>query len=341
MWSRQEPVALFSGCIFNQFQGESVSQGKIIVLGTGGTIAGKALSPADHRGYRAAQIGVQQLLQGVVGLEQWAQGPVVAEQVAQVDSKDMDWSVWQALALRCAHHLANPQVRALVITHGTDTLEETAWFLHCVLPPTKPIVLTCAMRPATALVPDGPQNLCDAVALAATPKVQGVMVVAAGCIHSAVAVQKVHPYRLDAFDSGDCGPLGWIEEGAVRWAQNRPQILTRQAQAAIKNIASARHLPRVDVVMSHAGADGRIVDALVADGVQGLVVAATGNGTLHYALHAALERAQRAGVVVWVAARCPLGRIRTSSQDPFRDAQGLSPVKARIALQLQLLKDFS
>lgn len=314
-----------------------MSQEKIILLGSGGTIAGTAPSAADHTGYRAAQIGVQQLLQGVAGLQPWVQSSVLAEQVAQVDSKDMDWPVWQALALRCAHHLASPQVQAVVITHGTDTLEETAWFLHCVLAPTKPVVLTCAMRPATALAPDGPQNLCDALALAATPQAQGVMVVVAGRIHSALAVQKVHPYRLDAFSSGEGGPLGWVEEGVVRWGQNWPPGLTGQAQAAIEKIANSKDLPRVDVVMSHAGADGRIVDLLVADGVQGLVVAATGNGTVHQALHVALVRAQRAGVAVWVASRCPLGRVRARAGDAFTDAGGLSPVKARIALQLHLL----
>jgi L-asparaginase len=104
----------------------------------------------------------------------------------------------------------------VVITHGTDTLEETAFFLHSVLAPAKPVVLTCAMRPATALSPDGPQNVRDAIAVAATAGAQGVTVVCAGTVHSGVDVQKVHTYRLDAFASGDAGPIGYVEEGAVR-----------------------------------------------------------------------------------------------------------------------------
>ncbi len=109
----------------------------------------------------------------------------------------------------------------IVITHGTDTLEETAWLLPNVLDAAKPVVLTCAMRPATALVPDGPQNLLDAVSLAAEPTARGVLMVAAGVVHGAREVSKVHPLRLDAFESGDTGPLGWVEAGRVRWARGR------------------------------------------------------------------------------------------------------------------------
>jgi L-asparaginase len=125
-----------------------VSGQKIVVLGTGGTIAGTSAQAGDNIGYTAAQVGVGQLLAAVPGLQQAARGVLVAEQVAQIDSKDMDGHVWQALALRCAHHLEDPEVRGVVITHGTDTLEETAWFLHEVLDTrAKPVVLTCAMRP--------------------------------------------------------------------------------------------------------------------------------------------------------------------------------------------------
>ena len=184
---------------------------KIVVLGTGGTIAGTSASAADHTGYTAAQLGVQHLLDAVPGLSDALHGDtLVGEQVAQLDSKDMDHATWQALALRTAHWLEQPEVRAVVITHGTDTLEETAWFLQQVLHPSKPVVMTCAMRPATALAPDGPQNLLDALALARAPQAPGVWVVCAGQIHTAERVQKVHPYRLDAFSSGESGPQGWV-----------------------------------------------------------------------------------------------------------------------------------
>ena len=309
---------------------------KIVVLGTGGTIAGTSAQAGDNIGYTAAQVGVAQLLAAVPGLQAMA-GTLLTEQVAQIDSKDMDGEVWRALALRCAHHLADPDVRGIVITHGTDTLEETAWFLHQVLDARKPVVLTCAMRPATALAPDGPQNLLDAVAVATAPGACGVVMVAAGEVHGARHVQKVHPYRVNAFTSGDVGPLGFVEEGAVRLAQNWPPALDGKAQAAIERIANIVTWPRVEIVVSHAGATGAVVDALVRDGVQGLVVACTGNGTIHHALEAALLRAQSAGVKVVRSTRCPLGQVLPKPGDVLPDSHGLSPVKARIALMLDLL----
>ena len=312
---------------------------KIVVLGTGGTIAGTSARAGDNIGYTAAQVGVEQLLRAVPGLAERAggAGALVAEQVAQLDSKDMDCAVWQALALRCAHHLQDPAVRGLVITHGTDTLEETAWFLHTVLGARKPVVLTCAMRPATALAPDGPQNLLDAVATVQAPGAAGVLAVAAGEVHGARQVQKVHPYRVNAFSSGDARPLGWVEEGQVRWAQNPPRTITGKAQAAIEKIANVSAWPAVEIVTSHAGASGRVVDALVRDGVRGIVVACTGNGTIHQALEASLLRAEAAGVKVVRSTRCPEGQVLPKEGDRWPASAGLSPVKARIALMLDLL----
>ena len=319
----------------------------VVVLGTGGTIAGTAATPDDNIGYTAAQVGVAQLLAAIPAL---AQLPctVLAEQVAQVDSKDMSFAIWQALAARVGHFLALSEVQGVVITHGTDTLEETAYFLHVVLPAEllarKPVVLTCAMRPSTAMAPDGPQNLLDAVAVALADGAAGVLAVCAGTLHSAVNVQKVHPYRLDAFDSGDAGPLGFIEENAVRLTVNWPIAPVDIAYVAPVNIANVKFWPRVEVLMNHAGASGSMVDALLAqaaagylDPVRGSVVAATGNGTIHHELEAALLRAQAAGIKVVRATRCAQGRVLPVAHSRFADSQGLSPVKARIALILSLL----
>ena len=312
---------------------------KIVILGTGGTIAGTSAQAGDNIGYVAAQVGVQQLMAAVPGLEQAARGPLAAEQVAQLDSKDMDHGVWRDLALRCAQHLADPQVRGVVITHGTDTLEETAWFLHEVLDTqAKPVVLTCAMRPSTALAPDGPQNLLDAVAVAATSGARGVLAVASGEIHGARRIQKVHPYRVHAFNSGDGGPLGWVEEGSVRLVQSWPPALAGNAVGALEKIADVSRWPRVEVLISHAGATGALVDMLVRDGVQGLVVACTGNGTIHHALEAALLRAQQAGVRVVRSTRCSEGQVLPKPGDALPDSGGLSPLKARISLMLELLR---
>jgi len=288
----------------------------IVILGTGGTIAGTAASASDHIGYTAAQLGIAQLVAAVPAL---AAGPcdLLTEQLAQVDSKDMDFDIWTRLAERVSHHLARADVQGIVITHGTDTLEETAWFLQALL-----------------------QNLLDAVVVAMHPGAGGVLAVCAGVVHGALEVQKVHTYRLDAFSSGDAGPLAYVEQGGLRVLRNWPIALVGHAQAAIKNIAVLRpgqRWPRVDIVISHAGADGAVVRALVADGVQGLVVAGSGNGSLHHALELALLQAQAAGVRVLRATRCLEGRVLSRPGDALADSQGLSPVKARISLLLTLL----
>ena len=311
---------------------------KIVILGTGGTIAGQAASPADNIGYTAAQLGIAQLLMAIPTIA--SMGPVLSEQIAQLDSKDMSFGVWSQLADRVNFHLAQPDVQGIVITHGTDTLEETAYFLQVVCQPLKPVVLTCAMRPATAIAPDGPQNLLDAICVAREPAGKGVVAVCAGVIHSAMDVQKVHTYRLNAFDSGDAGPLGYVEEGAPRLLRNWPFAQEQRTVLAIKNIArlsQPAECPHVEIIMSYAGASGAIVQALTAAGVQGLVVAATGNGTLHHALETALQQAQREGVKVVRATRCANGRVIPVSGAMFADSNGLSPVKARIAMVLELL----
>jgi L-asparaginase len=335
-------------CIFNQFYGNWQAMGKniqgdrrrIVVLGTGGTIAGRAWSTQDNIGYTAGQVGVAELLGGI---EAPAGIALLAEQIAQIDSKDMSFALWRRLAQRCVHWLSEPDVAGVVITHGTDTLEETAFFLQSVLSPTKPVVLTCAMRPATALAPDGPQNLRDAIVVAATPGARGVVAVCAGAVHGAFDVRKVHTYRLDAFDSGDAGPLAYVEEGAVRVLRDWPAA---HAVALIfERMVNAPAWPRVEILMSHAEARGSVVDLLIAqrrqgaaDVVQGLVLAATGNGTLHCDLEAAALRAQAAGIAVVRATRCAQGRILPGQNDALRDAGGLTPVKARIALTLDLLE---
>ena len=313
--------------------------GKIVVLGTGGTIAGTSPVAGANVGYTAAQLGVDQLLQQIPGLADAAAGhALVAEQVAQIDSKDMDPVVWGALVQRCLAHLGDPEVTGIVITHGTDTLEETAWLLDCVLPVTKPVVLTCAMRPATALAPDGPPNLLDAVALAAEPSARGVLAVAAGVVHGARQVTKVHPLRLDAFASRDGGPLGWLEAGQVRWAHDRaPQAGQPVHGALAGQLTPQTDWPRVAIVLSHAGADGFAVDALMAAGVEGLVVAATGDGTLHFRLQEALERAHRQGIALRLVSRCTDGRMRPAHPAGWADTAGLSAVKARISLMLELM----
>ena len=311
---------------------------KIVILGTGGTIAGRSNTAADNIGYTPGQVSIEQLVQGIPGLS--TLDNLVIEQIAQIDSKDISFCTWAYLAKRVLHYLVQENVQGVVITHGTDTLEETAYFLHAVLGQIKPTVLTCAMRPATALCPDGPQNLIDAVTVAMQVNAQGVVAVCAGVVHSAENIQKVHTYRLDPYSSGDAGPIGYVEQNALRLVKNWPAVHGFSTFNAIKNIAllnGGNAWPQVEIVMSYAGANGAVVDGLLAMGVQGLVVAGTGNGTVHHELEAALLKAQAAGVSIVRATRCVNGHVISKTEDAFESSQGLSPVKARIALMLGLL----
>lgn len=302
----------------------------IVILGTGGTIAGTAKTASDGVGYTAAQLSVADLLAAVPALGGLR---LEARQVAQLDSKDMDFLTWQRLAAAVQEQLIRPEVGGIVITHGTDTLEETAYFLQRVLAPAKPVVLTAAMRPATALAPDGPQNLFDAVQVAGTPGAAGVVVALAGRVHDAVQVRKTHSYRVDAFESVDGALVARVEEGAVRLLGRWP---VSEALGLARISRPAERWPRVEIVMNHAGAGGAVVQALRAAGVDGLIAAGTGNGTLSVALEAALREAQAGGVKVWRSTRCDAGPVM-DLPGLLPGAGALSPVKARIEMILALL----
>jgi L-asparaginase len=307
----------------------------IVVLATGGTIAGVAASATDNLGYASAQRGVQELVQAVPGLAAW---PVEAEQLAQVDSKDMSHALWARLVERVRAHLARPEVKGLVVTHGTDTLEETAWLLHRTVGPAlhlKPVVLTAAMRPATSLQADGPQNLLDAITLAAEPASCGVLLALAGWVWAGLEVRKVHSYRADAFAAGDAGPVGQLVEGRLR--RYRPWPVPEAGPPP--HLTDDTVWPWVEIVATHAGAGPRAVHALLAAGVQGLVVACTGNGSVHGDLEAALVLAQAQGVPVLRATRCPAGGIVEGGGCQLPSAGLLTPAQARVELMLRLLAD--
>jgi L-asparaginase len=309
------------------------ASGLVVLLGTGGTIAGTATTAGDHIGYTAGQLGIAQLIAAVPPL---AQMPLESHNVAQIDSKDMDHATWLALAQQVAQAVARPEVAGVVITHGTDTLEETAYFLQRVLAPAKPVVLTAAMRPATALVPDGPQNMLDAVAVARTPGASGVVAVAAGEVHSAFDVRKAHTYRIDTFRSGDAGVIAQVEQGRLR--QHRPWPQGEALGLQVLPVAGMPW-PRVEWITSHAGASGAIVRALVADGAQGFVVAGTGNGTLHHDLEAALREAMGRGVPVLRCTRCTEGVLLGNDEGKLPSAGALRPAQARIELMLRLMAE--
>ena len=304
--------------------------GTVVVLGTGGTIAGTAASSASHTGYRAGSLTAADLLAAVPALQGRA---IETESVAQLDSCDMDDATWARLAERVRAQLARPEVRGVVVTHGTDTLEESAYFLHRTVVATKPVVLTAAMRPATALSADGPQNLFDAVVLAREPGAQGVLVAFGGRVFGAVDLRKVHGYRVDAFDGGDAGALAQFEDGALRRFRPWPE---GGGDAAALLARPSADWPRVEIVFSHAGASGALLDAAAAQGARGIVIAGTGNGTVHAHVLAAARRAVAQGVVVWRTSRCLLGGVVPGADDALPSAGPLTPMQARVALMLQL-----
>jgi L-asparaginase len=290
---------------------------KIVVLATGGTIAGLAGDAARPQNYTAGQLGVADLLQGVA----YDDFELLTEQVAQIDSKDMSFAVWQSLLARLVHWLDQDDVQGVVITHGTDTLEETAYFLQTVLQPTKPVAMTCAMLPANAPDSDGPGNLKDALAWVQQPAALGVSVVCAGQVHAGQAVQKSHSHQRNPFTS----QAGMTHPVALR-------------VPSVAQVLGCTHCPRVELVLNHAGADGRLVRALMAhDAPQGWVVAGTGNGTLHHDLEAALLDAQKQGTQVLRASRCAQGGVQSRDADVLAHAGGLTATQARVALLMHLV----
>lgn len=302
----------------------------VLILGTGGTIAGTASDPGRSWVYRAAQLSVEQLVSAVPELAGIA---LATQQVAQIDSKDMGWATWQALGQAIEAAMADEAVSAIVITHGTDTLEETACLLHALHDGRKPIVLTAAMRPATAPDADGPGNLALAVQVARAAAQRGeggVAVALAGRTWSALDVRKAHSHAIDAFDGGGAEPLG----EHARWPQ---------PQARGWRLLRYASPPRVEIVTSHADADGWLVDAALAHAqasgtrLDGLVVACTGHGTLHEQLEAALRRAQNAGVTVWRSSRVARGGVHPREGDAWPAAGNGTPAQARVRLLLELL----
>jgi L-asparaginase len=318
---------------------------KVVFLGMGGTIAGLSTLPGEHVAYVAGQVPIAHMLDGVPGLSAALAGQTpVCEQVAQLDSKDMDVGHWVALAQRLNHYLEQPDVSSVIVTHGTDTLEETAYFLSCVLAGDllirKPVVLTCAMRPASADFADGPGNLLDAALVAVAPGCRGLLLVCAGTIHCAAKVQKVHPYRLNAFDSGESGPLGFVEAGQLRWLNDWERV----SSPGVLKVDQLENVvwPRVEVVFSYAGVDGALLRCLIqeADGLsqrlRGLVVVAPGNGSIHKALEPILMQAQAQGIRVVRVSRCAHGQVVGGSAGMVPSAP-LPAAKARIALMLEIL----
>lgn len=305
----------------------------VLLLATGGTIAGIAPSAAEPAGYTAGMVGADALLAAVPQLSALAR--LRAEQLFNLDSSDIGPAHWLALARRVRAALADPGLDAVVITHGTDTLEESAYFLQLTVASAKPVVLTAAMRPANALSADGPANLYDAVKLAATPAAarHGVLVTLGGTIFHAAGLRKLHTHRFDAFAADRRGPAGTI--GGLQFFH------PPRAARAVVDPAQLAELPAVEILQVAAGSSPALLDAALQAGARGLVLALPGSGTVPQPWRAPILRVTAAGIPVLRASRCGSGPVMPRADDAALGtlAAGELPAsQARVALMVALAR---
>lgn len=312
---------------------------RVRVLATGGTIAG-AQTSSGHRGYKAAAFSVEALIAAVPQVAELARLEV--EQVAAIGSQDMDDATWLELARRTQAAVDSPEVAGVVITHGTDTLEETAYFLNLVVHSHKAIVLVGAMRPATAISADGPMNLYNAVAVAAHPdaRARGTLVVANDEIHFAREVAKTSTTQLGTFRATHRGLAGLVNAGRLHLYAPPVRRHTASTEFSAQTLPA---LPRVAIIYAHAGMGRELIDAAVRAGAAGIVVAGVGDGNLGAAALAAATGAAKAGVAVVRSSRTGGGVVERNIEIDddrlgFVAADELNPQKARVLLMLGLTR---
>src|SRR5690242_3871231 len=329
----------FLTCLAIIIQVQAQQLPKVIILATGGTIAGAGAS-AERAGYTAGKIPIDNLIGGIPAVKKIAD--ITGEQVASVGSQDMTIDIWKKLAIRINEIYRNHEADAVVITHGTDTQEETAYFLDLVIPSDMPVVLTGSMRPATAISADGPKNLYDAITVAIDPKTKGrgVLVSFNEGIFDAREVMKLSTTKTNAFGSPNTGAIGQAYDGRVEYYSTSDR--ERNPKKPIELKADTK-LPRVDIVYMYADAPADQIDFLISKKVDGLVIAGVGNGNFNKAYTEAVKRAVAAGIIVCRASRTPSGRVVL--HDEINDdelgtivSDDLTAQKARILLMLGLMK---
>ncbi|EOD3147376.1 type II asparaginase [Campylobacter jejuni] len=314
------------------------AKSRIAILGTGGTIAGFIDSTIATTGYTAGAIDIDVLIKAVPQIRDLAD--ISWEQIANIDSSNMCDEIWLRLAKKIAKLFAEG-IDGVVITHGTDTMEETAYFLNLTIKSDKPVVLVGAMRPSTAISADGPKNLYNAVALVANKeaKNKGVMVAINDKILSARGVVKTHSLNVDAFSSPDFGDLGYIVDGKVFFYNNVTKAHTKNAPFDVSKLTS---LPKVDILYSYSNdGSGVAAKALFEHGTKGIVVAGIGAGSIHKNQKDVLKELLKKGLKVVVSSRVVAGCVAVSDSDEklgFISAEDLNPQKARVLLILALTK---
>lgn len=323
-------LALTTGVAF-------AAQPNIAVYATGGTIAGQAKA-SDQSSYTAAKVGVNQLVQAVPELANIAN--VSSEQVAQIGSQDMSDEVWLTLAKKINAECGKKD--GFVITHGTDTMEETAYFLNLVAKCNKPIVLVGAMRPSNGLSADGPGNLYNAVAVAADKSAagKGVMVAMNDRVLGARDVMKTNTTGVETFQSPNAGQLATIHNGKVYWSTAG---VTKNTTDTPFDVSKLDKLPKVGIVYQHAGVEGVQAQALVDAKYDGIVTAGVGNGNLHKSTFPIIEKAAKDGIAIVRSSRVPTGSTTKDAEVDdakygFVSSGSLNPQKARVLLMLSLTK---
>ena len=312
----------------------------VTILATGGTIAGTGSTSTTTIGYTAATVGVQSLIAAVPELARVAH--VSGEQTMQIASENMDNAHWLLLAKRVNALLAQDNVDGIVITHGTDTLEETAYFLDLVVKSRKPVVLVGSMRPSTALSADGPINLYNAVLLAASPEAvgKGVLVAMNDQIHAAREVTKTNTSTPDTFKTTELGMLGYIQGNHPYFYRQSTRKNTTETPFDISHLDV---LPQVDIVYGYANMQPTALNALVAAGAKGIIHAGVGDGSLAASVVPALTAARQQGVVIVRASRVGQGIVARNGEAnddklDFVVSDTLNAQKARILLMLALTK---
>jgi len=311
----------------------------IVVLATGGTIAGAAASDVQA-GYTSGQVGVDQLLAAVPQAKKLAL--LRGEQISNIGSQDMNDEVWLKLARRINELTAMPDVDGVVITHGTDTIEETGYFLNLVVKSRKPVVLTAAMRPSTALSADGPLNFYNAVAVAGNKDAagRGVLVVVNDWIHGASSLTKASTTAVQTFLSPLRGLIGTVAYGEAEFYRGPVGRNTVDSEFSLDGVTS---LPRVDIIMAHENMDGKLIDAAAAAGAKGIVIAGVGNGNMTKDALDALAAQAKKGIICVRSSRVVTGLVgRNVEVDDDKlglvASAGLNPQKSRVLLRLALLR---
>ena len=307
----------------------------IHILATGGTIAGTGTS-ATSTNYTAGQVAISTLLDAVPGLNDIAN--VTGEQIVKIGSQDMNDAVWLTLAKKINELLRRPDIDGIVITHGTDTMEETAYFLNLTVKSFKPVVLVGAMRPSTALSADGPLNIYNAVVTAGAKESSGkrVLVAMNGLILGAESVQKMNTIDVQTFQAPNSGALGYIFNGKVFYNQSP---LKKHTMQSVFDVTYLESLPKVGIVYSYSNIEA----PLLSNGYKGIIHAGVGNGNIHKNIFPILTEARKKGILVVRSSRVPTGPTTLDAevddaQYQFVASQELNPQKARVLLMLALTK---